>query len=324
MNRRTFISSVAVILVMVPLAADAQPATRIPRIGFLVNTSGPTDPDRAFMQGLTDLGYINGKNIVVDPRYSNGRSELFPEFVADFLRIGVDIIVGWGPPAVVAASRATRDIPIVFIAVADPVGAGFVETLSRPGGNITGIGPSDELGPKRLEILKQAIPSVRHVAVLINPAHPQADAMGKALKAAARALGIEIDVLGAASASNLPETFSAMKQRRVNAFAVQPDVMFYVHRHEILSLASREGLPAIYFFKEFAQGGGLLSYAVSLDDMARLAAAYVAKILKGAKPADLPVEQPTKYELVINLKTAKALGLTIPPSLLLRADQVIE
>jgi putative ABC transport system substrate-binding protein len=215
----------------------------MPRIGVLSNSAGPDDPDRAFRQSLTDLGYIDGKNILVDARYSNGRSELFPEFVADFLRVGVDIIVGWGPPAIAAARRATRGIPIIFIAVADPVGAGFVETLARPGGNVTGIGPFDELGAKRLEILKEAIPSVRRVAVLINPTHRQADAMVKVMTAAAGSLGIEIDVLGAASAAATPWAFSEMKKRQVNALAGQPDAMFWVRRHEIVSLAARAGLP---------------------------------------------------------------------------------
>jgi len=322
-RRRLFTTASAAVLAA-PFAADAQPARRMPRIGVLSNSAGPTDPDRAFTQGLTDLGYIEGKTILVDVRYSNGRSELFPGFVADFLRVGVDIIVGWAPPAIVAARQATRDIPIVFIAVADPVGAGFVETLARPGGNVTGIGPFDELGAKRLEILKETIPSVRHVAVLINPTHRQADAMVKAMTAAAGSLGITIDVLGAASASAIPGAFSEMKKRGVNALAVQPDAMFWLRRQAIVSLAARASLPAIYWVKEYVQIGGLSSYAVSLADMGRRAAPYIDKILRGTKPADLPVEQPTKFELVINLKTAKALGLTIPQSLLQRADQVIE
>ncbi len=323
-TRRRLLTTASAVGLVAPFSADAQPAKRMPRIGVLSNSAGPDDPDRAFRQGLTDLGYIDGKNILVDERYSNGRAELFPEFVADFLRVGVDIIVGWAPPAIVAARQATRDIPIVFIAVADPVGAGFVETLARPGGNVTGIGPFDELGAKRLAILKEAIPSVRHVAVLINPTHRQADAMVKAMTAAAASLGLEIDVLGAASASAIPGAFSEMKKRRVNALAVQPDAMFWVRRQEIVSLAARAGLPAIYWVKEYVEIGGLLSYAVSLADMGRRAASYIDKILRGAKPADLPVEQPTKFEFVINLKTAKALGLTIPQSLLLRADEVIK
>jgi putative ABC transport system substrate-binding protein len=323
-SRRRFIATTTAAILAAPFVADAQPEKRMPRIGVLSNSAGPDDPDRAFRQSLTDLGYIDGKNILVDARYSNGRSELFPEFVADFLRVGVDIIVGWGPPAIAAARRATRDIPIIFIAVADPVGAGFVETLARPGGNVTGIGPFDELGAKRLEILKEAIPSVRRVAVLINPTHRQADAMVKVMTAAAGSLGIEIDVLGAASAAAIPWAFSEMKKRQVNALAGQPDAMFWVRRHEIVSLAARAGLPAIYWVKEYVELGGLLSYAVSLADMGRRAALYIDKILRATKPADLPVEQPTKFELVINLKTAKALGLTIPPSLLQRADQVIE
>jgi len=312
-------------LLVAPFRAEAQPAGKVYRIGLLSPTSQGLGSE-GFREGLLALGYVEGRNIVVVHRSAEERFDRLPELAAELVRLRVDVIVAVVTQASLAAKNATKTIPIVMLAVGDPVGAGLVASLAKPGGNITGTSFQNVEGAgKSLEFLKNAIPKLRLVAVLWNPANPVYQAqIVKATEAAARGLGIQLRMLAARDANEIDKAFPVMTGERAEALAVIADPVFSDHLTRIAALAANGHLPSIGGFREYAEVGGLMAYAANFSERGRRTAAYVDKILKGAKPADLPVEQPTKFELVINLKTAKALGLTIPPSLLARADQVIE
>ena len=329
MNRRAFLNALTGSLLAAPLAVGAQQEAKIARIGYLGDplAAGPHVLE-AFRQGLRDLGYVEGRNLVIEYRDAEGKLELLPALAAELVALKVDVIVAAGTPPALAAKHATKTIPIVFPAVADPVTSGLVTSLARPGGNVTGLtGLGPELVGKWLEQLKQAVPGVSRVAVLWQP-----DAFGertekdmlKRAEVAARALGVRVQFVEARVPADFDRAFSEMTRARAGALTVFPSPMCGSEVRRLVDLAAKNRLPAVYQWKEFVDAGGLMSYGPNLADLYRRAATYVDKILKGAKTADLPVEQPTKFELVINLKTAKALGLTIPPSVLGRADQVIE
>ena len=329
MDRRRFIGTVATGLLAAPLAAEAQQAAKIARIGFLGNSATALGHLRdAFLQGLRDLGYVEGRNLVIEYRYAEGQLERFPALAAELVALKVEVLVAPPTPAAQAAKRATTTIPIVFAGAGDPVTSGLVTSLARPGGNITGLsGLSPELVGKCLEQLKQAVPGVSRVAVLWQPGGQGERAekdMLKEAEVAARALGMRLQFVEARGTADFDRAFSDMTTARAGALTVLPSSMFNTERRRLADLAAKSRLPAVYQLREYVDAGGLMAYGANLADLNRRAAAYVDKILKGAKPADLPVEQATKFELVINLKTAKALGITIPQSVLLRADEVIQ
>ena len=275
---------------------------------------------------MKDLGWIEGQNIVIEWRFSGGRAELLPDLAAELVRLRVDLIVVPSSPTALAAKNATKTIPLVTVAVGDPVALGLVASLARPGGNITGltnsVGP--EIAGKQLELLKEVVPKVSRMAVLWNP-NTRGNALAlRETEIAARALGLELQPLEARSLNDFDRAFAAMTAKRAGALLVLGDVMFSTHRNRLADLAAKNRLPAMSAARESVEAGWLMSYGPNTPELFRRAATYVDKILKGAKPGDLPIEQPTKFELVINPKTAKTLGLTIPPSLLQRADQVIE
>jgi putative ABC transport system substrate-binding protein len=313
-------------LLAVPLAAQAQPTPgKTARIGYLSFRSGPSYLDEAFRQGLRELGYFEGQNIAIEYRWADFKPDRASALAAELVRLQVDVIVSTGGPIpATAAKRATKTIPVVFSA-GDPVGAGLVVSLNRPGGNLTGVNLlANELEAKRLQLLKEAVPGVSRVAVLANPATPTTGATLKGLEGVARALRVKIQVLEVRERQGIDDAFAAMARERAEALLVMTDPLFLAQRERIVDLAAKHRLPGIFGWREFAEAGGLLSYGTNVADMYRRLATYVDKILKGAKPGDLPIEQPTKFEFVINLKTAKALGLTIPPSILSRADRLIE
>jgi putative ABC transport system substrate-binding protein len=314
-------------LLAAPLAAKAQQAAgKVPRIGFLFSgASGPAREVDTFRQGLRDLGYIEGQNIAIEYRFAGGQVERLPELAAELVRLKLDVIVAPYTPPALAAKRATSTIPIVFAVVADAVGAGLIANFARPGRNITGLTSSSaELGGKRLELLKQVVPKASRVAVLYNPADRSNVLVLKQLQESAPTLALTLQPLEVREPREFEGAFLAMTRERAHAMFGTPGVLTFEHTKVLVDLAAKRRIPAMWGHRQFVDAGGLMSYAVNVYDQIRQTAVYVDKILKGAKPADLPVEQPTKFELVINLKTAKALGLTIPPSLLQRADQVIE
>ena len=318
--------AIALAILVTPIAADAQQPGKIPRIGVLASIRSPAT--EGFERGLRELGYVEGKNILIEWRLVQGKFERLPEFAADLVRLKVDVIVAPATPYVLAARNATATIPIVFALVADPVAAGFVASLARPGGNITGLSNiGGELNAKRLELLKEAVPKVRKVGVLTNPAgagFPLAEVL-KELEVAARSLGVQLQVQYAREPHEMDGAFAAMSRAGATAvIVVSASPIFYAERARIATLALKAGLPTMSEFPESVVAGGLMSYAANTPDLMRRSAYYVDKILRGTKPADLPVEQPTRFELVINLKTAKAIGLTIPQSFLLRADEIIQ
>jgi ABC-type uncharacterized transport system substrate-binding protein len=320
---------VAVSTLPPPLTAEAQVSAKVPRIGYLTGNlaTGLTLRD-AFLQGLRDLGYAEGRNVAIEYRDAQGKYDRFPALAADLVALNVDVIVVTNTPAALAAKQATRAIPIVLGWVVDPVSSGLVTNLARPGGNVTGLSTlARDIFGKRLELLKQAVPGVARLAILWHPGdygERTEREMHSHEDTAARALGVRFQVLTARGPEDFDRAFSDMVRARADAFAVQSTNVFFIQRRRLVDLAAKNRLPAMYPTREFVDAGGLMSYAANTAELLRRAAAYVDKILKGAKPADLPVEQPTKFELVINLKTAKALGLTIPQSVLLRADEVIE
>jgi putative ABC transport system substrate-binding protein len=329
-TRRDFISALAGGLLAAPLAAEAQPPEKVPRVGYL-NPGSPSDPLsqrrlEAFRQGLRDLGYVEGQNIAIESRWAEGQYDRYPALAADLVRSKVDVIVAQSGAATQAAQQATRTIPIVMSLVNDPVGSGLVASLARPGGNVTGLTIiSPDLVGKQLQLLKEVVPEVSRVALLRHPDNPASAAQLREAEAAARALGVRLQTLEARGPQEIDSAFAAMTRERAGALLIIPDAIFVNQRRQIAELAAKRRLPSIYGGTTgYAEAGGLMVYGPNPLDLKRRAATYVDKILKGAKPGDLPVEQPTKFELVINLKTAKALGLTIPQSLLLRADEVIE
>jgi putative ABC transport system substrate-binding protein len=322
--RAVLAAAVVLDLLAAPLAAPAQPPPgKIARIGFLGDV--PSFIDDAFRQGLRELGYVEGQNIAIEHRAPGFKYERLPGLAAELVRLKVDVIVAASPPATEAARQATTTIPIVFTVSGDPVAEGFVASLARPGGNLTGLATmGGELVGKQLEMLKAVAPKVSRVAVLQNPKQPSHAGAVRQAEDAARALGLQVQILEARNPSEIEAAFAAMTSQRAGGVLVLRDAEFRAHRAQIVGLAAKRRLPAVYGLREQAEAGGLIAYGASVPHNFRRAASYVDRILKGARPADLPVEQPTKFELVINLKTAKALGLTIPPSLLGQADEVIQ
>ena len=326
MNRRETAIALAA-LGALPFSLEAQQAARAARIGYLAsNLAGGPHQREAFRQGLRDLGYVEGRNFVVEYRDAERKLERLPTLAAELVALKVDLIVAPTTLAARAAKQATETISIVFATVADPVASGLVTSLARPGGNVTGLSSlAPELVGKRLEQLKQAVPGVSQVAVLWEPGglgeRTERD-MLKAADVTALALGVRLQVVEARGPADFDRAFSEMTRARTGALAVLPSNMFGNERRRLLDLAAKNRLPAVYERREFVDAGGLMAYGANVADLYRRAATYVDKILKGAKPADLPVEQPTKFELVINLKTARALGLTIPPSLLQLAEVI--
>jgi putative tryptophan/tyrosine transport system substrate-binding protein len=312
-------------LLAAPLAAEAQQAGKLPKVGLLTISSGNTPIDVAFADALRNLGWIDGRNVVIEGRHLAGRAERFPEAAAELVSLEPVVIVAWGPPGVSAVKAASETIPIVGVTMGDPVAQGWVTSVARPGGQLTGIASfAPELGAKRFELLKQALGTLTRVAVLTNPSNVGTVQADKEIALTARTVPAQFQWFKVQAAADLEPAFVQIRQWQPSAIVVQPDTLFWATRSEILRLAAQSRLPAIYSLRDFADVGGLMTYGPSLINMAQRAAAYVDKILKGAKAADLPIEGPMRFELVINIKTAKALGLTIPPSLLLRADQVIE
>ena len=323
MNKKILVSILAVVILAFVHPADAQQARKVHRIGILISGSVSSANIRkdAFRQGLRELGYVEGQNIVIEYRYAEGKADRFPDLAADLVRLNVDVIVTVSTPGVLAARKATGTIPIVFVAVNDPVASGVVASLAHPGGNVTGLSTlASELGGKKLELLKEAFPKVTRVAHLWNPDSPTGLSE---MQAAAHALGLQLQSLEVRSSNDFDSAFEAVLRERAHALITSPNPVVITHHKRIVEFAAERRLPAIYYDKEFVEAGGLMSYGPDYSDLYRRAATYVDKILKGAKPAELPVEQPTKFELVINLKTAKQIGLTIPDSILYRADKVI-
>ena len=326
MNRRTFIAALGGAAAWPVVARAQQPA--MPVIGFLGGGSPNMDAHRAraFRQGLGEAGYIEGKNVALEYRWAEGHYDRFPSLVADLVRRQVDVIAALGGTAsALPAKAATTSIPIVFSVAVDPVEFGLVSSLNRPGGNVTGVTiMSVTLGPKLLELLNQLVPRATVMAMLINPTSPLAETLLHDAQATARALGLQLHVLHASTEREFASAFASLAQFRVGALLIGADAFFTNHSEQLAELALRDGVPAIYPTREFAVAGGLISYGPSIADSWRLMGVYAGRILKGERPADLPVQQVTKVELVINLKTAKALGVNVPAPLLARADEVIE
>jgi putative ABC transport system substrate-binding protein len=325
-RRAALVAALALALFTAPFAAEAQQTRKVPRIGVLAGQSPELAPPiLALRQGLRELGYVEGQNIAIEWRWAQGKNERYPGLAADLVKLKVDIIVAATTPGAQAAQRATRTIPIVMGFVSDPVAHGLIANLPRPGGNITGLAvPTAEILGKRLQLLREVAPSGARIAVLMDPNNPDNSADLRGTEAAARTLGVQLQVWEARSGGELDRAFTAIARARAAGIIILPSTAFVGYRAHIAQLAAKHRLPTSSSGRSFPEAGGLMSYGASQLDLARRAAYFVDKILKGAKPADIPVEQPTKFELVINMKTAKALGLTIPPSLLAQADQITE
>ena len=328
MKRKIPVLALAALLLALSFSAEAQQGVKVPHIGVLFPGSPATFEPRtkAFLQGLGELGYLEGKTIAIEWRWAEDKVERLPELAAELVRVNVDVIVANGTPAIKAARNATKSIPIVMAGVGDPVGIGLVAGLARPGGNLTGLSIlAPELSGKRLELLKEVVPKLSRVAAMLNPTNPVYRPELQETHDAARSLGLQIQpVVEVSDLNTLQEGFTTLSRDRVRALLLFTDAIFYSMRGRIVEYAAKSRLPAMYWQREFADDGGLMSYGPFTNELFRRAATYVDKILKGAKPGDLPVEQPTKFELVINLKTAKQIGLTIPPNVLARADRVIK
>jgi putative ABC transport system substrate-binding protein len=326
MRRREVITGIAAAVAW-PLVVRAQHTAKLPSLGFLTaGTPGVGSPGLpALLEGLRQLDWIEGKTIVVEYRYAENRNERLPELAAELVRLNVDVIVVAGTLAPFAAKRATTTIPIVMTSAGDPLDSGLVASLARPGGNVTGLSlMMSEVSGKRLELLKELVPRLSRVAVLWNSTNPYPTIVFKETQDAARTLGIELQSLEVKGPADFATVFGLAGQKRPDAFLTIDDPLTLSQRDQILDFAAANRLPAIYGIEEFAAAGGLMTYGASIPDLYRRAATYVDKILRGAKPGELPVEQPTKFDLVINLKTAKALGLTVPQTLLVATDKVIE
>jgi putative ABC transport system substrate-binding protein len=324
-RRREFITLLGGAAVGRPLAGSAQTQPKIPRVGYVFGGAPTTLPFiEVFRQGLRVLGYVEGQTIVLEVRGAEGRAERMPELVAELIGLKVDVLVTQSNAAAVAAKNATQTIPIIVIAF-DPVGLGLVGSLSRPRGNVTGLSLySEAVTGKRLQLLKEVVPGLARVGVLRNPLNPGHPILWKDTQVAAQRLGVALEALEVRGPEDFEAAFATAKQRNAQALLVFDDALTVTYSSRITALAASSRLPAMYPFREFPDAGGLMSYGASIVLLYRRLAALVDKILKGAKPADLPVEQPSKFEMVVNLKTAKALGLTVPPSLLARADELIE
>jgi putative tryptophan/tyrosine transport system substrate-binding protein len=324
-DRRTFIGSVASGVLAVPLGAFAQQQGKVWRVGMLetISTAENTANLEAFRQGLRERGYIEGRHFVIEYRSADGRGERFPELATELVQMNVDLIVTRGTPAVLAAKNATRTIPVVMASIGDPLTV--VTRLSHPGGNVTGLSSlTSDLEAKRVELLRQLVPTATRIAALYDMGNPVFELRWREMEAATHSLGIQAQLLDARKPEDFARLFDAASRQRAEGLVVGQDGLLQANRKLIAELATKHRLPAIYVSMDFIDAGGLIAYGPSYPDLYRRAAAYVDKILRGAKAGDLPIEQPTKFELVINLKAAKALGLTIPQSLLLRADEVIQ
>ena len=326
MNRRTFIALLSGSAAW-PFAAQGQQAT-LPVIGFLHSGTSEQNANRliGFRKGLSDAGFVENQSVTIEYRWANGQNNLLPEFAADLVRRKVAVIVVVSSQqAALAAKAATSTIPIVFTWPGDPVAAGLVASLNQPGGNATGIGTlNDELAAKRIGLLRELAPKAAPIFVLLNPVDPSADAMSKDLQARARTLGVQLQLMYAGTDGEIDAAFATLPSNSGGALLVNADPFFFIRRAQITALAARHAVPAIYYDREFAVSGGLMTYGTDLPSVWEQAGNYVARILKGEKPGELPVAQPTKFQLVINLKTAKTLGLAVPPTLLATADEVIE
>ena len=327
MNRRAFILALGGAAAAWPLKGHAQQSQKVPRIGVLLPGTAASFALRtkAFLEGLRELGYIDGQTVAIEWKWGQDRVEGLSELAADLVGRNVDVLLTGGTAAAKALKSATGTIPIVMAIIGDPVAAGLVESLARPGGNATGFSiVAPDLSGKRLELLKEIVPDISPVAVMLNPKNPQSQFELKEVQAAARALGLHLHAVPVSPQDSLEEAFATMTRASARGLIVLTDPIFFSQRRKIVDLASRSRLPAMYFFQDFVAEGGLVSYAPSDTDLYRRSATYVHRILSGAKPSELPVEQPTKFDLAINLKAAKALGVEIPPLLLARADEVIE
>lgn len=322
---RHTILAFALVLLAVPVAVEAQQAGRLFRIGYLSPDSGPSLYSEAFRQGLRDIGWVEGQNIAIEYRWADQKGHRLPELAQELVRRPVDLIFASTTQGALAAKGATKTIPIVIPVASDPVASGLVESVARPGGNLPGFSLlNEELVAKRLELLREVAPGATLVAVLLNPTHPAAGVEVRAGERAARSLGLQVRTFEARDPTQLVSALAEMGRQRVHALLPVSDRLFVTERKTIAEFAARHRLPTMHYVAEFADVGGLIAYGANIPALYRRAATLVDRILKGAKPADLPIEEPTKFDLVINRKTARALGLTIPQSLLLRADRVIE
>jgi putative ABC transport system substrate-binding protein len=328
-TRRTVLLAFGAGFVAIPGRTSAQPSTKVRRIGFLGarSRSTPASPDGAydaFMQGLRELGYVEGRNLVIEWRFADGQYDRLPDLAAELVRLQVEVIVTHSVPATKAARKATSTIPIVTAAVINPIGEGLATSLARPGGNVTGLSLiTDDVSPKNVELLKILVPGLSRIGFLMNPGHSGHPAYLKHVRAAAQVVGASVLPVSAATPEEIERGLDTMKQERAQAALVPSDTFFVQRKRQLAESALKRRMPSGFPFREFVEVGGLMSYGLNLNDFYRRAATFVDRILKGAKPGELPIEQPTKLELVINRNTSKALGLTIPQELLLRADEVL-
>jgi len=326
-TRREVLLAIATTLLAMPLPGETQNARKIYRVGYLGNSSASLEPDlvEAFRQGMRDLGYIEGKNLVIEFRWAEGRYDRFASLVTDLIHLPVDVIVTAGTPGTLAAKNATKTIPLVIAVSGDAVGSGLIESLARPGGNVTGLTTMvPELEGKRLELLLEILPKLARITVLKNDANPLMAILFRQTAAAAKSSGVALEAVDIRAGDDFVKAFASIAKARPDAIIVLADRFLLAERERILTFTAQQRLAAMYPYREFVERGGLISYSPNYAESFRSAARYVDKILKGAKPADLPVEQPTKFELVVNMKTAKTLGIKIPNSIVVRADKVIE
>jgi len=326
-TRRKVLLAIATTLLAMPLAGETQNAQKVYRVGYLGNSSASLEPDlvEAFRQGMRDRGYIEGKNLVIEFRWAEGRYHRFASLVTDLIHLPVDVIVTAGTPGTLAAKNATKTIPVVMAVSGDAVGTGLVKSLARPGGNVTGLTTmASELEGKRLELLLEILPKLARITVLKNDANPLMAILFRQTAAAAKSSGVALEAVDIRAGDDFVKAFASIAKARPDAIIVLADRFLLAERERILTFTAQQRLAAMYPYREFVERGGLISYSPNYAESFRSAARYVDKILKGAKPADLPVEQPTKFELVVNMKTAKTLGIKIPNSILVRADKVIE
>jgi putative ABC transport system substrate-binding protein len=326
-SRRTFVATLTGGLLHAPLAAGAQPAGKLRRIGFLGNSTEALEANLVgpFRDGFRELGYVEGRDLVIEYRWAEGQYDRFPALIAELVALKVEVIVTAGTPAALAVKGAKTTIPLVMVAVGDPVGTGLVTSLARPGGNLTGlVSIAPDLEGKRLELLTEVVPKLSHVAFLVNPANAFHVGSEKQARAAAKLLHLKVEFVAVRAESEFDRAFQAISSHRPGALVMLADRLFLHHRARIVDFAARNRLPTVYAYTELVEAGGLMSFGPSYPGMHRRAAYFVDKILKGVRPADLPMEQPSKFELVINLRTARALGLTIPQTVLLRADELIQ
>ena len=325
MRRREFITLLGGVAVTWPLAANAQSKT--PRIGFMGNSTAALEANLvgAFREGLREHGYEEGRNIVIEYRWADGKYERFPALVAELIAANVEVIVTAGTPAALAMKKATTTVPLVMVAVGDPVGTGLVPSLARPGANLTGLSSvAPDLEGKRLQLLREVVPALSHVAMFINSLNPSHVSSMRQARAAAQTMGIKLQLHDIRKSEDLDDAFAAIRKERPDAVLILADRVFLHNRERMIDFTKEQRLPNVNAYKELVEVGGLMSYGPSYEDMHKRAAIYVDKILKGAKPADLPIEQPSKFTFIVNLKAAKALGVTVPSQLLGLADELID